>query len=243
MFIAVLLALGFLAVLVERVSKLRYSTGTAGLIALVCVIVALVVGAVKVLRRPGRSTLGPDGLLVRGATGSVFVPWARVASVHRDVGDVVVTADDGRQIRLPIANDWKSVEGYEAFVEVQRTRAKATEAVGDARALEHLDRRDRAPRLWRESLRALLRGGADYRRVWIDPSTLARVLRDGRAPPDRRVAAGLALLDMGDPDAGRKMRLAAADCAEPEMRRALEAAAEGEIAAEELELAEARRRL
>lgn len=241
-FIGVLLAIGVLALLVQLALRLLHQTTMISLVAFACVGVALLVGAAAVLARPGRATLGPDGLFVRGVTRRAFVPWSRVASVHRDVGDVVVSVDDGRRLRLAVANDWKSVEGYAAFVEVQRARARANDAVGDASALEHLDRRDRPAREWRESLRALLQGGADYRRVWIDPSTLARVLRDGRAPPDRRVAAGLALLDMGEPRAGRMMRLAAADCAEPEMRHALLAAADGEVAAEEIELAEARRR-
>ncbi len=80
---------------------------------------------------------------------------------------------------------------------------------------------------WVEALRRLGSGaGAAYRGLPVDLEALSRVLAEPLVRPSTRAAAAVALAAAGDQSAGKKLRIAAANVADPRLRIALEKVAD-----------------
>jgi hypothetical protein len=129
--------------------------------------------------------------------------------------------DDGGKVLL------RSVEGSESIKrrieDAQNTRGSA------GSVLEALDRRDRPYDEWIASLSNIM-DVAHFRSAAANVDQLLRVVEDGSVDPGRRIGAALAARSHDD-DAPNRIRIAAAACADDEMRAALEKAAEGEAEA------------
>jgi hypothetical protein len=102
--------------------------------------------------------------------------------------------------------------------------------------LELLDRGELAFDRWLERLRDLGRGrgGSGYRSVGIERDELAQILENASAPPARRIAAAVALSAADKPEVKLRVRAIIDACANDDLRVAMERAAEGELAEEEL---------
>jgi hypothetical protein len=101
-----------------------------------------------------------------------------------------------------------------------------------------LERHGRPFARWRAELASLAQQGADYRRnAGLARDDLQRVLEDASAPTEHRVGAAVALAAAGEVDIRRRVRIAAAACADRDLRAALEAAAEEELDEAKLERA------
>lgn len=169
--------------------------------------------------------VGADGVRL---PGNVFHPLAEVVSIERDDEDMFLVLRSGEHVRLGEATDayLPTMRALAARIEQARARlGRAPEA-----ALAALDRDERSPSAWVDALKKLSderRPGA-YRQVRVDGDTLARVLDDGAASADRRVAAAIALSALGE-GATPRIRLAASASARPALRDALELAADGTL--------------
>lgn len=99
---------------------------------------------------------------------------------------------------------------------------------GPAPAQEELIARgERTVPEWVEALRRLGSGAtAAYRGLPVDVEGLARVLAEPMVRPSIRAAAAVALAAAGDASAVAKLRIAAAELADPRLRIALEKAAD-----------------
>jgi hypothetical protein len=187
-----------------------------------------------------RITVGLDGLRVTGVLRPMFVSYAHVQNVriatyeHGDqqfVGSMVVVDTDGAPLVLPLIG--QSNEQVQALVDrIKRGRERyAAEA---ARALDVLERAGRSTREWLEALRKLPAAGG-FRAAALDSIDLQQVVSDPKVPLERRIGAALALRD--DPEARKRVRIAAEQSAEPRVRVALEAAAADDIDESEIERA------
>jgi hypothetical protein len=212
--------------------------------ALLAPVLGLGWGLVRAMRRR-EAVVGADGIVFRRVRRSLFIPYTSVTSVTRHPRGVRVERRDGPPIVLPtqgaesrplptLAPAPGHASGAEAEREVLYGRIVQAMAARDEGALAHpdlerLDRRDRSLAQWREELRKLLDEQADYRRARLTTTDLARVIEDAGAPAERRIAAAVALASAEPEEARRRVRIAVDACADDELRRALESAAEGEI--------------
>ena len=137
-------------------------------------------------------------------------------------------------VELPTSDD------AALFIErVQDRQVNRQDALADANIAATLARGTRGKEEWLEAVRAQSTGSGDaYRRVAIDDDRLFAVLEDPGAPPDARIAAGLALRTRaGDvkvrvAEVARRVRVAASATALPDLRDALAVVADEDDAAE-----------
>jgi hypothetical protein len=184
---------------------------------------------------PPLLSVGADGVSIRGFfRRRRFVPYAEVERADRRESAVVLTLVSGSRLVLPTGG---GEEALGAAIHDRISRAMAARRVADAAgAVEALDRGARTPAVWREHLRALGRSAGDegYRSLRVSPERIAAVLEDVASPPERRVAAALALSRVEDPSLRRRVQAAVSSCADEDLRATLEAAAADEIAEDEL---------
>ncbi|MGK3983791.1 hypothetical protein WME99_12185 [Sorangium sp. So ce136] len=213
-----------------------------------------VVYAVLRLALPRAALVGTDGVSLRSFRARRFVPYASVAAVRADgrgvwldqrSGPPLLLATVPRLSRRLLASMPKGARlGAATEVLLHRlNEAMAVAAPTDASAARFadLDRRGRPIDAWRRALEALARGAtgvAQYRRASVTEDDIARVLDDVAAPAERRIAAAIALTASDDPAVRGRVRIAASACANEALRHALERAAEGELEAADVELAE-----
>lgn len=198
--------------------------------------IVMVPASVLVVRAfiPRDLRVGADGLSYRTLTGNRFLPHARIAKVLREDKGVRLTLVDGREMVFhpPLLAGVRLVE----YLEDARAAARGAVDAGALGAL--LDRGARSLADWKRAAEGLATNTGGYRGLVVTPDQLRVLVDDGGAPPERRVAAALALRSStGESD---RIRLAAQSSADDELRAALEAAAEGEIAEDALLHATAR---
>ncbi len=179
--------------------------------------------------------VGGDGIALRRfGRRRRFVPYAEIVEVRRDPRVVTLSRRGAEALRLPTGGP-ESALGHavhDRIVEAMERRdddAESSPAAADA-----LDRGGRSAAEWRGHLRGLGQKPEGYRVPSLPPERLATVLEDVASPPERRVAAALALAHVEDPGVRRRVQAAVSSCADDALRHALEAAAADEIAAEEL---------
>ncbi len=189
--------------------------------------------------------VGTDGVTVKSLSGRRFVPYTDVSRVRLDDRGVWLERHAGADVLLPPCPRMRKkplVMGappaadelvlFERIHEAMAAGGRAGEA--DAR-FGALDRRGRTIDDWKRDLRALVqRAGAGYRQVSLEPDELAQLLESASAPPERRIAAAIALSATGDEATRARLRFAVDACANEELRLVLEHAAEGEVAEDEL---------
>ncbi|WP_437685061.1 hypothetical protein [Sorangium sp. So ce176] len=229
-----------------------WSGPTALLAAVLAVAVPLL--AYPPLRLLGARTalVGTDGVTIKGFFHRRLIPFALVTGASADERGVWLAHPGGARTLLPTmarmskgsAAAGPAPARLAASTEVLLARVREAMAAqsgqGAAARFAALDRRGRALAEWRSALGALVRrdgGGAGYRDAPLDADDLASVVEDGAAPVERRIGAAMALSSAPDPGHRRRIRIAAGACADEALRAALERAAEGELAEDEVERA------
>jgi hypothetical protein len=141
---------------------------------------------------------------------------------------VTLTLTDGSRIDLPVSQlaedllpDEYHVTDYRRSLAVELAEAHERarhQLVEDQRIIPGRAGRDLAE--WRAAIRHATRPG--YRQSAITAEALLRVVRDPSAPAESRVGAAIALQEIDGSDIGTLLVEAAAHCANPRFRAALE---------------------
>jgi hypothetical protein len=174
-------------------------------------------------------TVGSDGVRVDRPWGKRFIPLARIAEASTGGGTLALTLTDGGVVSLRCEH---VSEVAERIREAQRRAVEPIELSDEQTS--QLARGERTTAAWKEALAGVL-GDRGYRTEPVRVADLERLVDDGSADPERRVAAALAL-PRGE-ETRLRIQTAAAACADSNTRTALEAAAEEEIAEGALERA------
>ncbi len=177
-----------------------------------------------------RWVVGSDGLLLRRAVGKGrFIPYADVESIRvekarlkvglRDKSELkLLSKDDSRETSTPVVG----ARALASRIEQAKARAAARGEAGDVAG--ELVRGDRDVGAWMASLRGLLDRPAEYRVAAVPRERLWSALEDVTQPAEIRAAAAAALRPRLAEDEKPRLRVAAAACASPKLRVALEAA-------------------
>lgn len=189
---------------------------------------------VRALWGPAEVVVGADGLILRGALRTRFIPFGCLASVDVGSEHLLLHLTDGT------AASARARHLSAAQIEQLRARLDAATAAwraggADAAALSHLDRNGRAPEAWRAALAALGSRPEGYREAAMSREDLVAVLENPGAPAERRIGAALALSARPDNQDRARIRVAAEACANPRMRIALEQVARDELEDEAIE--------
>ncbi|WP_437764529.1 hypothetical protein WME77_42325 [Sorangium sp. So ce764] len=174
--------------------------------------------------------IGTDGVMVKSAFRRRFLPHRAIVQVtltHGGVGGayhfVKIGLRHGESITVPAASP------AEATALIERIQAaQAAVAMQDrARLLEVIARNGRPLAEWKKALGSLV-ARTGYRTAGNDLEEVLRIVEDGSAPPEQRVAAALAARPHGGEAAEKRIRVAAEASAEPKLRLALEKVSAGE---------------
>ena len=183
--------------------------------------------------------IGNDGVTIAGLLHRRFVPWARVSRVTRVKGGVELGLRGGGAVMLAVDPRFTDRElGTNPVAQAIVDRIHQAMVAGGespAAALAALDRGGRSLAVFREHLLALGEERSDYRRIALPREDILSVLDDPAAPPERRVAAALALSRVDSPEVKERVRIAVSACADEDLKRALSAAAEDELSEELLQ--------
>lgn len=193
------------------------------------------------------AVIGADGVAIEARGRRTFVSYAEMARVIRAAHGAIIELHGGWQLYLPVQgkNRPPLPAGPDAEPSAAGARealhrrelllgriqdAASTAAAVSAAPIDVLDRKERSIAAWRDALRAALDRTGSYRGAHLSPEQLLDVVADVRAPPERRIAAAVALSATDEEAHKRRIRVAAEACADDDLRTAIEHAAEGEIA-------------
>ena len=208
------------------------AASATGMVAWLAIVLAALAATLRMTRAPD-VVVGADGFTIEGAKKR-FVPFAGLASVSVAVGarhGLALRWADGRSERIDLyrlETPWRGERVQAIVARIRAAMAARASAEGAPEALRAaLDRNGRTVGAWRDAIAGEVRRGAGYRSATAGPEDLGRILEGADTPADRRIGAALALAASKDPEAAPKIRVAAAACAEPRVRVALEKVAEG----------------
>jgi len=179
---------------------------------------------------PTTVLVGTDGFIQKWLLSSTFFPFSRVTGVttyKEQVGGkqqrgVRVRLTGGDEVRLPTGQtDVGDVEAASLAARIEQARRAHAEGARGLRT-EVLDRGHMEPRDWVRALRRLGEGAHDHRTAAVPIEVLLRRVEDGSATAEERVSAAIAATSGGDPEATRRVRVAAEATASPRLRVALE---------------------
>ena len=214
------------------------------------VIVAM---TVLVVRRLVQRTVlvGADGILIKGRWSRRFIPYAQILNIHHVLPvpghmdatryycvQVLVTGDE--ILDLPTwgeSHTWltpppaaleKDRVGANLALTITKARDAWAAGLADQGLREDvLARNERSGAEWLAGLRSLSAGTPGvYRAVTIDAERLWRLLEHPCAPPSSRVAAAVVLGTANDKPARQTLRVAASAMVDPELKKAIERAAD-----------------
>ena len=174
--------------------------------------------------------IGTDGVMVKSAFSRRFFPHRAIVQATVTQGGVAgayhfveISLRDGRSITVPAAG------AAEAMALIERIQAAQGVAMTQdrARLLEVISRNGRPLAEWKKALESLV-ARTGYRTAGNDLEEVMRIVEDGAAPPEQRVAAALAARPHGGEAVETRIRVAAEASVEPELRLALERVSAGE---------------
>ena len=201
-----------------------------------------VVGAVLLFRRSRLVVhIGPDGVHLRGLGRARFIRYGEVAELRPWKGqstphgrampegfDLVLHGGEVIRFRT-MAQRLGSGQMQDDVVADQITLAMRAQQPAASTALAALEQGERTVEQWLEHLRHLgADRGADYRAGALPDETLWRRLEDPTAEPRERLASAIVLGARGEGETKQRLEQAAEAVALPDLRLALEAAAEGD---------------
>ncbi len=180
--------------------------------------------------RPIEVRVGTDGLTLRGAFKTRFIPFAELAAVRPFNNDPMLCYRDGRTEVVWNSAVSRSPELLAALLH-RMDRALASNAEHDALMARAavLERRGRTLDAWRAEVARLVDPAKGYRDLGLSRAEAEALLDDVRAPLEHRIAAAMALRALDDQEAPTRIRVAADGCASPEMREALQRAGDGTL--------------
>ncbi len=173
--------------------------------------------------------VGLDGVEITRGRRKRFIPVKDIAGVRPTVSGVEL------EVRRPtgpgervLLRCW-GVQQAALLARIQEVVRGFGSTNASASQLAQLDRHGRDLPTWTEALRRVAADDAgDYRRVGLAREDLARLLAQGDQPPERRIAAAIALASSGDPEERERVRVAARACASEDLRAVLDKIAEDE---------------
>lgn len=194
-------------------------------------LLSLVFGAMgAVSTRPIEVRVGTDGITLRGAFKTRFIPFAELSGVGENSGDPMLYYRDGRTEVI-----WNSAVSRQpdlmAALQHRVNGALAANAQHDglmARAAV-LARQGRPLVQWQAEVARAVDPARGYRDAGLSRGDAEAVLDDARSPVEHRIAAAMALRALDAAEAPTRVRVAAAGCASPEVREALEEAGDGTL--------------
>jgi hypothetical protein len=201
------------------------------------------------LHSPAELVIGADGITVKQGFARQFIPFAAIARIDTGRGrrniygavlppidPVTIDLKDGSQV-VPRTVCFTADQQAELAARLADAQEAFAAGACDSDATARLDRNGRSARAWRDALRDALATAGGYRAEALDPNGVVRVLESPAAPVERRIGAALALAaSMGD-EGRTRICVAAAACANPRVRIALEKAARGALADADLDAA------
>ena len=228
-----------IVVLTVSAGELAPSVSTLGRVAVVAAIVGFCAAAVAAFAHyiaPGRAIVGTDGVRVARLFSRRFVPYERLRALSMWRDAVRLETDDG-DVSLDTRSFVSDAPGSR-----EALAARLKEAIeifrGERLAAVSLDlfaRKGLPVAAWREEVRRVSQGGADYRSVVLESEEIARLAEDPATPAERRVGAVLSLAERPlDAALRERLRVAAGASANPRLRVALERALDGELEDDDL---------
>lgn len=182
---------------------------------------------------PTTVLVGTDGFEHTWLGTRAFVPFANVTAVEtykewagsKMQRGVRVTLDGAPPLKLPTGqSDVGDVEAASLAARLTEARRAYVEG-GQGGQVASLRRGDQDLRTWIAALRRLGDGAIDHRTSAVPLEALLRTVEDSSAAVESRLGAAVAATSGGDPDAVRRVRVAAAATASPRLRVALETVA------------------
>ena len=175
--------------------------------------------------------VGRDGVLLSALHDRRFVPFHDIAHVTENGDAVVLGLRSGEEIALHVwSGSFEDAAQRRALAAIVSRGAGGAAPRDDDELARQLARNGRALDEWISFARSLGGEGEVYRTIAARRADLWRVVEDGAAPEDARVAAALAL--RVDADASDQVRLesVAADSASPRVRVGIERAEDEALA-------------
>lgn len=192
---------------------------------------AAIFGALgAVSTRPIELRVGTDGVTLRGAFKTRFVPFAELSGVGENGGDPMLYYRDGHTEVI-----WNSaVSRQPELLSALQHRVNgvlAANAQHDALMARAalLERRGRSLGQWQAEVARVVDPTRSYRDVALSRQEAEALLDDVRSPIEHRIAAAMALRSLDQGEGSTRIRVAAEGCASPEMREALERAGDGTL--------------
>ncbi len=180
--------------------------------------------------------VGADGVLVRSPFGRRYMAFADVLAVALDKDTIQVVLREGKA-QIKVGGGWgqKADDAHEdgaaLLARIEAGMKAYRERTDVAPLASFLARSGRAHDEWLGELEKLREGTSTYRSGAIREDDLWRVVDDAAAPPDARAAAAFLLRQDAPRESTRlRLRVASEGTASPELRVALEAAADGDEA-------------
>jgi hypothetical protein len=215
----------FSAMAVTQETRAAVALSAASAIAAVCTVVALpALGVALALfpaalaaayYRASRIAVGIDGVLVRGTSRTRFFAYRDFDEVRIRFGDVVLVRAGRTVVRLQlhgedaIRRDAIVTRIRGALARVAERRAHATEEFVESATPAQIAR--------------AVSGAVDFRLPPLSREALWEIVEGSTVDADARAAAAAALSRAFDAPDRARLRVAAAQCAEPRLRIALEA--------------------
>lgn len=201
-----------------------------------------IVGMVASEFRPVRVIVGREGVWVeRRGRAAVLVEYDQIADV--------MTADDGQLLLRTLEPIPGELDKRGMFLPVVAGQDRLRGAIQSARRQNELREREPIPALLRRGDRPFDRWVTEVRASSLSPTyrdasladQLVRVAEDPSAAPDVRAVAAAGVAAAGSLDHRSRVRVAASECAQPDLADVLERAAKGDVDA--VRLRRVRRRM
>jgi hypothetical protein len=197
-------------------------SSTAADLTTIAAYIATTVGGVLLFRRASRIAIGVDGVLVKGSSRTRFFAYrdldeARVRGETFEVHGADIELVRGGRVVIRLQLHGEDATRRDAIVARLRDAIAAAHARRGAGAEILFQSASRADDAGRASV-----GAGDYRQPAPSREQLWEVLEGGAADATARTAAAAALATSLDADDRARLRVAAAQCAEPRLRVALE---------------------
>lgn len=197
-----------------------------------------ILSVIGFINLPGRLLIGAEGMLIDWRGERRYVGFAELAELavytERSGGKTFIgvglTLVAGETVKLPLGEDQFGADARAAAICADATQALHRYRKGGLREnASELERGDRTVEAWLTRLRSIAAGAnAGPRAAVVTDERLWRIVEDPAAGAGVRAGAAAALASNSDPRAKERLRVAAADTAEPRLRVALESAAAGD---------------
>jgi hypothetical protein len=180
-------------------------------------------GGAALFRHASRVAIGVDGVLVKGTSRTRFFAYRDLDAARVEGGDLLLVRRGRVVLRLQLHGDDASKRDavlariQEAVERVKRGGGAVSAQLVSTATVEQLAR--------------AAAGGADYRGAALTRDQLWALVEGPEIDASARTAAAQALARTSGPEERARLRVAAEQCAAPEVRVAIESLAEEEEAA------------